>query len=86
MTLTVGTKPRIVPKFYAPLVGAMLLTLVASATAASTSVCKDLGSYFRPSLRFYSVLTTRRTWSTSVLNHNTLPIMHNTELYGLSTR
>ncbi|GAU43936.1 hypothetical protein TSUD_135840 [Trifolium subterraneum] len=45
-----------------------------------------LHSYFRPSLRFNFLFTTRPPWSTSVLNRNTLPITHDTELTGLSTR
>ncbi|PNX58776.1 hypothetical protein L195_g059357, partial [Trifolium pratense] len=38
-----------------------------------------------PELRFYSVLTSRPPWSTSVLNRNTMATMYDTELYGLST-
>ncbi|MCI57716.1 hypothetical protein A2U01_0078967, partial [Trifolium medium] len=65
MPLTAGTKSRTATKFYAPLVGATLLTPVALTVAVPTLDCKDLGSYFRPSLCFYSVLTTRPPWSTS---------------------
>ncbi|MCH98055.1 hypothetical protein A2U01_0019054, partial [Trifolium medium] len=73
-------KPRTVPKFYEPLVGVTPHTPVASTAAVPTFDSKDLRSYFLMSSHFYFVLTTRHPWSTSVLNRNTLPIMHDTEL------
>ncbi|MCI36770.1 hypothetical protein A2U01_0057993, partial [Trifolium medium] len=68
MPLTTVTKPRTIPKLYAPLVGLTLLTPVASIVAVPTSASNDLHLYFLLSLRFYFVLTTRSPWSTSVLN------------------
>ncbi|MCI82581.1 hypothetical protein A2U01_0103855, partial [Trifolium medium] len=61
-------------------------TPVASTAAVPTLDSKDLRLYFLISSRFYFILTTIPPWSTSVLNRNTLPTIHDTELYGLSTR
>ncbi|MCI70528.1 hypothetical protein A2U01_0091791, partial [Trifolium medium] len=72
MPLTTGTKPRTVTKFYAPLAGVDC--------CSSNISLQGLRSYFHPSLRFYFVLLTRPPWSTLVLNRNTLPTMHDTEL------
>ncbi|MCI24779.1 hypothetical protein A2U01_0045965, partial [Trifolium medium] len=68
MPLTTGTKPRTIPKFYAPLVCYTPHSPVASTAAVPTLDSKDLRSYFLMSSRFYFVLTTRPPWSTSVLN------------------
>ncbi|MCI75914.1 hypothetical protein A2U01_0097183, partial [Trifolium medium] len=46
MPLTAGTKSHTIPKFYAPLVGATLLTPVALTAAVPTLDSKDLRSYF----------------------------------------
>ncbi|MCI35393.1 hypothetical protein A2U01_0056614, partial [Trifolium medium] len=84
MPLTTGTKPRTVLKFSTPLVGVTLHTFVASTVVAPTSASNDLRSYFLLSSRSYCVLTARPPWSASVLNRNTLPTMHDTELIRLS--
>ncbi|MCI67235.1 hypothetical protein A2U01_0088493, partial [Trifolium medium] len=41
---------------------------------------------FHYSLLVIFVLTTRHPWSTSVLNRNTLPTIHDTELIRLTTQ
>ncbi|MCI45137.1 hypothetical protein A2U01_0066376 [Trifolium medium] len=46
MPLSAGTKSRVVPKFYEPLVGATLLTLVALTAAVPSLDSKVLGSCF----------------------------------------
>ncbi|MCH83002.1 hypothetical protein A2U01_0003816 [Trifolium medium] len=63
-------------------------SLYCSQNPTSTSDIKDLRCYLFLALHWHwhCALTTQPPWSTSVLNRNTLPIIYDTELIGLSTQ
>jgi hypothetical protein len=85
-TPIIGLSPFSTSKYFVPFTGVTHLTPVAPSATVPISSYENFSPTTAPRLNLHHDLNAGISGSTSVLNHNTLPTIHNNELIRLSMR